>query len=134
MARTTKAYEKEILEVIEKNEDICFITEIFIIYSGCCRDTFYNHGLDKFDTIKSALEENRAKIKKKMRGNWQKKYASPALQIAAYKLMGTDEERKRLSQTYIELTGQNDGPIKTVTLDPEKYADIRKRMLEEDDC
>lgn len=33
-----------------------------------------------------------------------------------------------------ELTGPNGGPLQSVTLDPKEYADIRKKMIDNDDC
>jgi hypothetical protein len=127
LAEKTKQYEKEILKVIKDNPDMCFIREIFCEYSGCCSSTFYEHGLEKSEHIKSALEENRTKIKKEMRGNWKKKDASPALQIGAYKLMGTEDERKKLSQTFIESSGPGGGPIKYADMTEEE---IDKRIAE----
>lgn len=109
--KVTDNYEKEILKVIKKDPDICFIREIFCVYSGCSVQTFYTHELDKLDTIKEVLEKNRTNIKKEMQQNWRKEGAAPALQIGALKLMGTDNERKKLSQTFIESAGPNGGPI-----------------------
>ena len=122
MAKSKEQYEKEIIEHIKKDKDICFISEIFIEYSGCSRQTFYHLGLDKSDKIGNIIESNRTSIKKEMRGNWKKKEANAALQASAYKLMGTDEERKRLSQTYTELTGKGGGPI--------KYSDMSEEELD----
>ena len=111
MSNTKEQYEKEILAIIAEYPDICFIQEIFCEYSGCCSATFYNFELEKLESIKSALEQNRTNIKREMRGNWKKKNAGPALQVSAYKLMGNDDERKRLSQQYTELSTKDDKPI-----------------------
>jgi hypothetical protein len=100
----TKQYEDEILNVVKNNPQVLRITEIFLKYSGISRETFYNHDLDKSDRIKNALEHNRTVAKNKLVQNWQKKNAPASLQIGAYKLLGSEDERRRLSQTFIDST------------------------------
>ena len=133
MAKKTEQYEKEILAVIKKHPDICFIREIFCEYAGCCRDTFYDHGLDKSDRIKNALEENRIAIVREMRGNWKKKDAAPALQMGAMKLMGTEDVLRRLSTQHTELSTSDGQPLVTlngITWPPNKLSlnSTRKAM------
>ena len=121
--------EKEIVDIITKDIDVSNVCEIFCKYSGISKATFYHYGLDKSDIIKNTLEKNKTAIKKEMQQNWRKSDAAPALQMGALKLMGTDRERKCLSQTYIEHTGKDQGPIEVRDM---SEADINKRLEELD--
>ena len=134
MVEDKEQLEKEIIQVIEQNKDICFIDEIFLVYAGVGKTTFYAKKLNKSNDIKSSLEINRLRVKREMKQNWRKKDAPPALQMGMYKLIGTDEERKRLSQTFIELSGDKENPISSVQLDPEQYKELMKEQESIDDC
>jgi hypothetical protein len=72
----------------------------------CCRATFYNLGLDKLDTIKDALEQNKIETKNSMRAKWYKS-DNATLQIALMKLISSDEERRKMSQNYNEMSGRD---------------------------
>lgn len=95
MAYKTSDLEKQALKAIEEN-DLVFINEVSY-YLPCSRATFYNQGLDKLDSIKETIEKNRIKIKSKMRKRWKDEDAPPVLQIALYKLIGTDLESDRIN-------------------------------------
>jgi len=125
-------YEKEIVDVIINNVDICFIQEIFLCWAGCSSSTFYEYGLEKSEYIKAVLDKNRTVIKQEMRGNWKKKDAGPALQMGAYKLMGDDEERKKLSQTFIETTGPKGGPIQYSDMTTEEIDQRLKELRDKE--
>ena len=64
----TKAeqYEIEIIDVIKEN-NLFVITDIFSFYTGCSRATFYNNELDKLDSIKKALDDNKTKTKQSLK-------------------------------------------------------------------
>jgi hypothetical protein len=79
----------------------------------CCRATFYNLGLDKLDTIKDALEQNKIETKNSMRAKWYKS-DNATLQIALMKLISSDEERRKMSQNYNEITGIDGEDIRFV--------------------
>ena len=102
-----KDYEKEILKVIKEN-NLYDVIDIFAFYSGCCRATFYNNNLNNLDSIKKALDDNKIKTKQTLKGKWFKS-DNPTLQIALFKLIATDEERKALSTNWNE--NQNTGNI-----------------------
>ena len=109
-------FKDEILEVIKNNRDITHIKHIFNVYSGCTRETFYQHEFNNSDIIKQAIEDNRTAIKQSFLKNWQDNKASASLQIAGYKLLADEDERKVLSQTFIENTGPAGGPIQLANL------------------
>ena len=107
-------YEREILEVIQKNGLITVI-DIFAFYSGCCRDTFYNNNLDKSDTIKRALDDNKTKMSQSLLLKWLKS-DNATLQLAAYKIICTDENRKKLSMNYTDVTSNGQSVVTNPTL------------------
>ncbi len=95
-------YEKEILEVI-KNENIFCIQDIFAFYKGCTTSTFYNHELEKLETIKRAIEDNKIITKHSLKAKWAES-DNPTLQIALFKTICSEEERRQLSQNYNDHT------------------------------
>lgn len=96
--------EKQALAAIKKH-NIKFLNHI-AGHLPCSRSTFYNLGLDKVDTIKNAIEQNRIASKVKALNRWEKS-KNPTLEIAFYKLIGDEEEVERLngSKQKIENTG-----------------------------
>ena len=67
----------------------------------------------ELNTIKAALEKNKINAKTKMVDKWQDS-ENPTLQIAAFKLIATDEERKALSTNWNENNNNNLTPISVV--------------------
>lgn len=96
----TEKHEKDILEIIEK-ENLFHIVDIFAFYKGCSKATFYNHGLDKVDSIKDALSNNRTVKCHLAKQKWLKS-DNATLQVAGFKLICTDKERQNLTQSHIE--------------------------------
>lgn len=93
------------VKAIEEHE-LIFIEEIFafVPYS---KATFYDKKLDESDTLKKAITESKIKTKSHLRKQWRKS-DNPTLQIALYKLIGSDEEAEKLNGTRqkVEHTGQ----------------------------
>jgi hypothetical protein len=102
-----KDYENDILKVI-KEHNIYSILDIFAYYSGCSRATFYNNELDKLDSIIKAIDDNKVKTKSTLKNKWLNS-DNATLQIALFKLIATDDERKALSTNWNE--NQNTGNI-----------------------
>lgn len=82
------------LSVIQEKQ-IVFISDL-VAFLPFNRATFYNHGLDKLDTLKEAIEKNKINTKHELRRDWKTNKA-PVLQIALYKLLATQEERQALN-------------------------------------
>jgi hypothetical protein len=95
------------LEAIEQHQ-LVFIDEV-VTFLPCTRATFYNHELDKLDEIKDALNNVRVNTKSQLRNKWRDS-DNAALQIGLMKLMATDEERKRLSTSFMETRQQHIAP------------------------
>ena len=91
--------EKLSIEAIQKYK-LFFIDDI-IAYLPCSRATFYNHGLDKLDTIKDALTQVRTEIKVSMRSKWYKS-DNPTLQMGLMKLIASPDELRQLSMSHVE--------------------------------
>ena len=100
MGKTKKEHEAGMLKVIKEHKLICF-AHVFGYYTGISRQRAYQLGIDKLDTIKEALDENRVRTTSTLFNKW-KDSDNPTLQLAAYRLACTDEERIKLNQQYIE--------------------------------
>ena len=102
--RTFEQYENNIVECIKKH-NIFTIEMIFTFYSGISRGHFYELKLNKSDTIKNCLDDNKNRTKHSMLSKWYKS-ENPTLQIALYKIVCSDEEAHRLngSKTQSDIT------------------------------
>lgn len=105
-----RTHEAAILKVI-KDRKLMRFDHIFGHFAGCSRATAYNHGLDKLDSIKEALQQNRSKgvdylLQKWIAGD------NATLQIAAMRLICTPEEHQKLNQQYIDHSSK-DGSMST---------------------
>ena len=100
-----KQYEQELLEVIKKKK-IAFFDHAFAFVSFS-RATAYNHELDKLDTIKSAIDNNRVTAKNYMLNKWIGS-DNPTLQISAMRLLSTPEEHQKLNQSYVDHTSKGE--------------------------
>ena len=96
-----KAYEKELLEIIEDRK-IMFFSHAFA-YASFSLATAYNHGLEKLETIKEALAKNRASGVTYMLNKWIGS-DNATLQIAAMRIIADEDIRRSLNQQYIEQT------------------------------
>ena len=105
MAYEIHELEAKALEVITKNK-LVFIHAV-ATFMGISRQTFYTYELDKLDTIKDALSNNKETIKAGLRKKWYDS-ENATVQIALYKLIGTDEESDRINSQKMK----HDGEIK----------------------
>jgi hypothetical protein len=82
------------LKAIEEHK--CTTFDEMSLHIEATRQTLYNWGFDKLDNIKEAIAKQKVTAKSRMKKNWQREDAAPALQIAAFKLMADDEEFGKL--------------------------------------
>lgn len=110
MGYDKKELEEKALSEIESHK-LVFINEL-VSYMPCSSATFYNHELEKLETIKEALNKNREEKKTKLRKNWEDS-TNATLQVCLYKLIGTEEECHRIngSKQDLNIGGQKDNPI-----------------------
>jgi len=99
MAYKTEELEAMALKVI-KEKGLVFIDEV-ATFLPVSRASFYNHGLDKLDTIKDALNNAKINMKGGLRAKWYNGN-NPLTQMALYKLIGTEEEYHRIANTKTE--------------------------------
>ena len=104
MAYKTEELRQKAIKAIKKHQ-LVFIEEV-VSHLPCSKQTFYDHKLDKADGIKDALEQNKISTKQFLRREW-KTSDSATERIALYKLLATDEEFARLtnSSQKIEVEG-----------------------------
>lgn len=100
MAFKKEELEKKALAAVEKHK-LMFMEHI-IAYMPCGKTTFYELKLNELNSIKKAVELNRINRKVKMLNHWVDS-DSNALQIAAMKMIATEEEAHRLSGTRTEV-------------------------------
>lgn len=123
MGYDTSELEKKSLEVIAKYK-LVFIDEISPLI-GISNATFYNHQLEKLDTIKDALQKNKVELKAGLRKKWYESTA-PATQIALYKLIGTDEESDRINSQQTKVTGNLKTTLNVYVDSPETANELKK--------
>lgn len=104
------AYDKDklyndILAKIKLNPDVYFIEDIVSLLP-CSKTTFYEFfpiDSDEMNNIKDSLDQNRVSTKLKLRKRLAEGDKAAEI-LALYKLIGTESERKALSQNYTDLT------------------------------
>ncbi len=99
MEKKAKKYEEELLKVI-KDKKIAFFDHCFG-FTTFSRATAYNHSLDKLDSIKGAINQNRVTAKNYMLNKWIAS-DNPTLQISAMRLLSDPEEHILLNQSYVK--------------------------------
>lgn len=100
MQEKSKIYEEELLKVI-KEKKIAFFDHCFAFVSFSS-STAYNHELEKLDTIKNAIKQNRVKSKNYLLNKWIES-DNATLNISAYRLLSDSEEHRKLNQTYNDI-------------------------------
>lgn len=105
MSYDKKELERTALDAIELNK-LVFIDDV-CTYLPCSRATFYNKELDKLDSIKEALVNNKLKMKNALRRKWYDS-DNATVQIALYKILSDEDELRRLAGQYIDHTTGGD--------------------------
>lgn len=101
---------KKAIEAI-KEYKLVFVEEI-VSFLPCTKSTFYNYDLHELDAIKDILQDNRTMMKAGLRKKWYES-DNATVQIALYKLIGTDEESDRINSQKVK--AEHSGGIKTDT-------------------
>jgi hypothetical protein len=90
--------EKEILQKALKaisEEDVTDLTDLALVL-GISRDWLYDHGFDKSNAIKDAIEATKRRLMRDLRRKWRTS-DNATLQIAEARLLSTDDELERLT-------------------------------------
>tara|TARA_R110000796_G_scaffold59842_7_gene138170 strand:+ start:2101 stop:2484 length:384 start_codon:yes stop_codon:yes gene_type:complete len=120
MSYNTDKLEEEAIAAIDKYK--LFFIEDVVAYVSCSRATFYNHNLDKLDSIKDSLGKNKINVKVSMRNKWYKSEV-PTLQVALYKIIATDDEAHRLNGSRQEIKHQGSVPVSKMSDEAKKQID-----------
>ena len=120
MAYDKKELERQSLEAIGKYK-LIWIEEI-VSYLPRSKQTFYDHGLDKLDTIKDAILKNRNDLKVGLRKKWYES-DNATTQIALYKLIGTDDESDRINSQKQKVEHSGSMEVTGITIKVKKPAD-----------
>lgn len=103
MAYNKEEIKEQMLKNIRKDMDITTF-EMASDTVAPTRKTLYDWQFHKCNTIKDAIESNITKVKQFLRREWRTGNAT--LQLALYKLLSSDEERKALQMEYREHSGE----------------------------
>ena len=128
MAYDTKELYDKAIESINKHN--LFFIEDVIAYLGIAKSTYYEHfpeESNESNAIKELIEKNKVVQKVSLRKKW-KDSESAALQLALYKIIGTDEEAHRLNGTKQEVQQKT---INQPSIDYSKYTDEELKHLEQ---
>ena len=127
MAYDRKKIFEQAKEMIVKHK--LFFVEDIVAFLPCDKTTFYRFfelESNEYNELKGLLETNRTELKVSMRSKWYKSNA-PALQMALMKLICSDEERKKLSMTYNDVTTDGE-KINRVALTEKEVKDIADKL------
>lgn len=98
------AYDKgEILEQAKKaivENELTTVEEVLSFISIKAESTLYSNEewkIEVLEPIKKELDQMKVNLKAKMKKEWRKSESNPTLQIAAFKLMASDEELEKLT-------------------------------------
>lgn len=114
MAYNTEELYNLSVNYIEK-DNLFFVADIIALL-GISDATFYDHfpvDSKELKYLKELLRKNKSATKVSMRKKWGDS-DNASLQIGLYKLIGSDEERKRLNSAYIDQKTEHSGEIKIV--------------------
>ena len=97
MAYTKKEKEAILKKAIKvaKDKKLCFMHYV-AAYLPISNGTFYKWKCNEMEELKDVLEENAILKKTKLLGQWEES-TNATLQIALFKLLANDEERKILA-------------------------------------
>jgi hypothetical protein len=113
------AYDK--IKIFEQAKEMIvkhklFFVEDIVSFLPCAKPTFYEFfppDSNELNEIKDLLDSNRVAIKVSLRSKWHKS-DNATLQVSLYKLICTEDERKKLSMTHNKT--EHSGEIKTTDL------------------
>ncbi|MDD6581589.1 MAG: hypothetical protein PUF10_02780 [Bacteroidales bacterium] len=100
--KARKKHIEDIVKCVESHKDILFFSDILDHYHDLKESQFYNLKLNECEEIKSAINRNRATAKHHIRTKWIQS-ENPTLQIAAYRIMATEDERRALEMKYSDV-------------------------------
>lgn len=128
------AYDKK--EILEKaikavkNHELTTVEEV-CNYLPCDITTLYHTEewkIEVLEPLKREIEKMKTDLKAQMKQSWRKEMSAPVLQIAAFKLMATEEELNILNTSKVQQESKNYNYNADVT--PEEAKNINKALEE----
>ncbi len=111
--QSIEQYERDIVKAIQKHGVMC-VSHIFGVYKGIASSQFYSLRLNESPAVQEALAANRSRGCNAMLTRWVQS-ENPTLQIAAYRLICTEDERRHLSQSYVDHTTKGNAIEQPIT-------------------
>lgn len=136
MAYNTENLKERAIRLIN-DKKLLFVTDVFTLL-GISSSTFYEHfpkDSKHYNDIESLLQTNKSEIKVSLRSKWYQSN-NPALQITLMKLVATSEERKLMSQSYVDIESGGERVKPTINFDGlsiEALLELRDAINEEED-
>lgn len=103
---------KKAVNTIKKNGDILFIEDVRVCL-GITRATLYRwwpKGSPEYERIFELIEDNKISMKKNIRKQLGKSTRAPEL-LSLYRMIATEEERRAINQTYVDVKADVEGCI-----------------------
>ena len=128
MAYSKKEKEDLLAKAIKAATDnsLYFIEEI-VAYLPISNVTFYEWKFNESNELKGIIEENKIKTKTKLRNNWAES-SNATLNIALYKLIGSNEERRILADREETVTPEMDIPKDIDNLTPQQIDEFYNKL------
>ena len=128
MAYSKKEKEDLLKKAIKAATDnsLYFIEEI-VAYLPINKTTFYEWKLNESDELKDIIENNKIETKSKLRNKWAES-TNATLNIALYKLIGSNEERRILADREETVTPETDIPKDIDNLTPQQIDEIYSKL------
>lgn len=108
MAYNTEELKKQAIEEITSKK-LIFHTDVFQSI-GISSPTYYEHFPSEssdYKDIDTLLRQNRTNMKNGLRAKWYKS-DNATMTVALYKLLADDDERKKLSQQFTDVTSNGE--------------------------
>ncbi len=112
MAYDRKKLFEQAKKLIVDNE--LFFVEDIVSLLPCDKTTFYKHfppESNELNELKRLLEISKTNIKVKLRKKWEVS-DNATVQMALMKLIGSEDERRKLSMTYQQHSGDEENPVR----------------------
>lgn len=103
---------RKALSTIRKDGNVLFIEDVRVSL-GITRSTLYRwwpKGSPEYERIFELIEDNRINKKKDIRRQLGKSTRAPEL-LSLYRMIATEEERRAINQTYVDVKADVEGRI-----------------------
>lgn len=103
---------RKALSTIRKDGNVLFIEDVRVSL-GITRSTLYRwwpKGSPEYERIFELIEDNKISMKRNIRKQLGKSTRAPEL-LSLYRMIATEEERRAINQTYVDVKADVEGRI-----------------------